>query len=66
MSASATDYLAEAKAAGEECRRAGHRYLDLNISVTVLCTPDHVGIGKKHSADCPTPGKRPWNTSQGG
>jgi hypothetical protein len=65
--ATATDYLVEAREAGEECRQAAHHYAELGLSVTVLCPPDHVGVGKKHGQDCCNPGKvplHPWKELQ--
>jgi hypothetical protein len=47
--------------AGRECLEAALRYLGLGISVTCCCAPDHLGMGRKHSRECDSPGKRPWH-----
>ncbi len=45
--------------AGKECLEAALHYLSLGWSAIPLCTPDHVGMGKKHGKTCTSPGKAP-------
>jgi hypothetical protein len=58
MGLSAEDYHRRRLADGAACFRAALDYLARGWSVLALCTPDHVGMGRKHH--CTSPGKRPW------
>ncbi len=43
------------------CLPAALRYQKLGLSVTVLCPPDHSGMGRSHIDRCKSPGKAPWH-----
>src|SRR5262245_53676972 len=46
-------------AIGHECHLAALEYLRRGWSALALCNPLHIGVGKKHLANCKSPGKRP-------
>jgi hypothetical protein len=59
-SSAAGAYLADARRAGADCLRKALDYLGYGWASLAVCTPDHVGVGKKHAGDCKSPGKAPW------
>jgi hypothetical protein len=55
----ASAYVAEQLAAGKACFEAALDYLARGWCPIVVCSPDHVGVGRGHGARCKSPGKAP-------
>jgi putative DNA primase/helicase len=53
-------YQAQRLGDGAACQAAALDYRRRGWSALSVCPPDHVGVGKKHGAECGNPGKAPW------